>query len=255
MTGLKTGDAPESVGQPLFATTHWSVVLAAADCDHPEATAALERLCRTYWYPLYVYVRRRGYGPEDAQDMTQQFFALLLQKEYFRLADPARGRFRTFLLHALDNFVINEWKKAHRVKRGGGVALLALDLPGAENLYASEAGSTLSPESAYDKRWALTLLEHVMASLRLQYADAGKGPLFDALASQLWGNDGSAGQKSLRTLGAGLGMTEGATRVALHRLREKFRQLLKAEVGLTVARPEEIDQEVRYLLRVVSGSG
>ncbi len=116
----------------LFATTHWSVVLAAADQDTPESAAALERLCRTYWYPLYVYIRRRGYGPEDAQDLTQQFFALLLQKDYFRLADPHRGRFRTFLLHALEHFVINEWKKAHRLKRGGGAALLSLDLPAGE---------------------------------------------------------------------------------------------------------------------------
>ncbi len=239
----------------LFATTHWSVVLAATNEENPASAAALERLCRTYWYPLYVYVRRRGYGPEDAQDLTQQFFALLLHKDYFRLADPKRGRFRTFLLHALEHFVTNEWKRAHRQKRGGGAALLALDLPGAEQRYASECAASLNPELAYEKRWALTLLDEVLVSLRRQYGALGKGDLFDELASLLWGRDHHSGADSYAGVGARLGMSEGAVRVAMHRLRERYRQLVKAEVAETVAGPEEVDEEVRYLLRVVSGSG
>ncbi|HEY5911395.1 MAG TPA: sigma-70 family RNA polymerase sigma factor [Verrucomicrobiae bacterium] len=254
MMGREPTDAPSAVGQPLFATTHWSVVLAAANHETPEAAAALERLCGTYWYPLYVYVRRRGYGPEDAQDLTQQFFALLLQKDYFRLADPARGRFRTFLLHALEHFVINEWKRAHRLKRGGGAVCLPLDLPAGEQRYALESANSTTPEQAYEKRWALTLLDQVLASLRQQYTAAKKERLFDELARLLWGKDSNSRSDSYVAVGARLGMSENAVRVAMHRLRERYRQLLKAEVAQTVASPGEVDEEVRYLLRVVSGT-
>jgi RNA polymerase sigma factor (sigma-70 family) len=255
MKGRETSDAPDAVGQPLFATTHWSVVLAAANQETPEAAAALERLCRAYWYPLYVYVRRRGYGPEDAQDLTQQFFTMLLQKDYFRLADPARGRFRTFLLHALERFVINEWKKAHRLKRGGGAALLSLDLPEAEQRYSRESGTSVSPEVAFEKRWALTLLEEVLASLRQHYCRAGKELLFEELAGLLWGKDGPSGAEPYAKIGARLGMTDGAVRGAMHRLRERYRELLTQEVAQTVATPQEVEDELRYLLLVVSRKG
>ncbi len=255
MMGRGAMGTPGAVAQPLFATTHWSVVLAAANQDTPESAAALERLCQTYWYPLYVYVRRRGYGPEDAQDLTQQFFALLLQKDYFRLADPHRGRFRTFLLHALEHFVINEWKKAHRLKRGGGAALLSLDLPTGEQRYALESRNSTTPEQAYEKRWALILLDQVLAKLREQYTIANKERLFDELAGLLWGKDTSSGMDSYAVLGVRLGMSESAARVAMHRLRERYRQLLKAEVAQTVASPQEVDDELRHLLRVVGGNG
>ena len=173
--------AEDSYSEPqahggVFATTHWSVVLAAGEQQSPQAAEALEKLCRTYWYPLYVYVRRRGYSPQDAQDLTQQFFALFLEKEYFRRANPERGKFRTFLLHALQNFLANEWKRAQCLKRGGGAAFLSLDVAAAEQRYAIEPATAATPERAYEKRWAMTLLEQVLAGLQQEYARAGNGP-------------------------------------------------------------------------------
>ena len=160
-------------------------MLAAGDPTSPQASASLEELCRTYWYPLYVYVRRRGYGVEDAQDLTQTFFARVLEKKSFGLADPGRGRFRTFLLHALDHFLVNEWKRAHRFKRGGGTPNLSLDADEAEHRYAHEPSSAMTPERAFDRRWAMTLLEQVLASLRQEYAAAGNLRVFEELAELL----------------------------------------------------------------------
>ena len=179
--------AAQTAGQ--FTTTHWSVVLAAGDPRSPQAGEALETLCRAYWYPLYVYVRRRGYGVEDAQDLTQTFFARFVEKGSFELADPARGRFRTFLLHALEHFLINEWKRAHRLKRGGGKPSLSLDADDAEHRYASEPAARLTPERAYEKRWAMTLLEQVLAALRQEYT----GPATDA-CSRNWLSCSGAGR-------------------------------------------------------------
>jgi len=249
MMGKRPPETPGEVAQPLFATTHWSVVVAAANGETPEAAAALQRLCSTYWYSLYVYVRRRGYGPEDAQDLTQEFFALFLRKEYFRLADRARGRFRTFLLHALEHFLINEWKRAQCAKRGGGTTPFSLDAAAAEQRYASEPGTTLTPERAYEKRWATTLLDRVLASLKQEYADAGNRRVFAELADLLWGKDGSA---SFAEIGARLDLTEGAARGAMHRLRTRYRERLRHEVAQTVAEPGEVDEELRYLISVVS---
>jgi RNA polymerase sigma-70 factor (ECF subfamily) len=252
MVGQETTDAPIAAGQPLFATTHWSVVLTAANEETSQAAAALEQLCRTYWYPLYVFVRRRGNGPEDAQDLTQQFFALFLRKEYFRLADRAKGRFRTFLLHALEHFLINEWKRAHCAKRGGGVTPLPLNVDDAEQRYANEPATTLSPERAYEKQWAATLLAQVLAALRQEYAAAGNSRVFAQLADLLWGKDGS---DSFAEIGARLGLTEGAARGAMHRLRTRYRELLRREVAQTVNEPGEVDEELRYLISVVSEKG
>jgi RNA polymerase sigma factor (sigma-70 family) len=249
MMGQGTKEAPGAVGQPLFATTHWSVVLTAAKEDAPEAAAALERLCRTYWYPLYVFVRRRGHSPEDAQDLTQQFFALFLHKEYFRLADRARGRFRTFLLHALEHFLINEWKRAQRAKRGGGTTPISLDVQDAEHRYARELVTTLTPDRAYEKQWAATLLEQVLSALREEYAAAGSSRVFAELADLLWGKDGSV---SFAEIGNRLSMTEGAARGAMHRLRTRYREQLRREVAQTVSEPGEVDEELRYLITVVS---
>jgi len=242
-----SGDAPVRSGE--FTTTHWSVVLAAAQQESPQAAEALETLCRTYWYPLYVYVRRRGYEHEDAQDLTQQFFALFLQKEYVRLADRQRGRFRTFLLHALEHFLVNEWKRAQRVKRGGGTPCLSLDADEAENRYALETVTTLTPERVYEMRWARTLLEQVLAALQQEYTASGQGQVFEALAELLWGKDASV---SYAQIGEHLGMTEGAVGTAMHRLRQRFRDRLRAEVAHTVAEPGEVDEELHYLLTVVS---
>ncbi len=252
MMGRETMDAPDAVAQPLFATTHWSVVLAAGQGDTPQSAAALERLCSTYWYPLYVYVRRRGYAPEDAQDLTQEFFAHFLEKEYLRRANPARGRFRTFLLHSLEHFLVNEWKRGHRLKRGGGESPLPLDAEQSERRYANESAGPLTPERAYDKRWAMTLLAQVLASLEEEYAAAGSARVFQELAGLLWGKDAGV---SYAQIGERLGMNEGAVRGAMHRLRERFRARLRAEVAHTVADPGEVEDELRYLISVVSQSG
>lgn len=252
MMGRETAEAPSAARQPLFATTHWSVVLAAGNQESPEAAAALEKLCRTYWYPLYVFVRRRGHSPEDAQDLTQQFFALFLRKEYFRLADRAKGRFRTFLLNALEHFLINEWKRSQRAKRGGGITPLSLDVEQAEHRYANEPATTLTPERAYEQQWAATLLERVLSTLRQEYAVTGNSRLFMELAELLWGKNGST---TFSEIGARLGITEGAARGAMHRLRTRYREQLRCEVAQTVNEPGEVDEELRYLLAVVSEKG
>ena len=231
-----------------FATTHWSVVLAAGQSDSLHAAAALEQLCRTYWYPLYAYVRRRGYSPADAQDLTQEFFARLLERKSFSSADPARGRFRTFLLQALEHFLANEWKSAHRLKRGGAAPCLPLDAAEAAQRYANEPATTLTPERVYEKRWAMTLLEQVLAALEREYAEAGKSRVFEELAELLWGKDAST---SYALIGERLGMTEGTARGAMHRLRERYRERLRAEVAHTVAEPAEVEEELRYLITVV----
>jgi RNA polymerase sigma-70 factor (ECF subfamily) len=234
-----------------FATTHWSLVLRAAAVDSPAmAAAALETLCQTYWYPLYVYVRRRGHGPSDAQDLTQQFFARFLEQGSFARADPTRGRFRSFLLKSLQHFLLDDWKRAHRAKRGGGMAPLALDSGAAEHRFAAEAKDRISPELAYDERWALTLLDRVLKRLGEEYARAGKTGLFAALQEYLWGSEGAA---AYGQIAPELGMTEGALRVAVHRVRTRYRELLRAEVGHTVHDPTDIDEELHYLIRVVGG--
>jgi len=244
------GVEPSAKGSGLFTTTHWSVVLAAGQQDSPQASEALETLCRAYWYPLYLYVRRRGYGPEDAQDLTQDFFARFLEKGSFNLADPSRGRFRTFLLKSLQHFLADDWKRAHRAKRGGGTVELPLDGVVAEARYAAELTDTRSPERAYEQRWALTLLEQVLGRLREDYARVGKARLFEALQDFLWGPDGSV---SYAALAQDLATTEGALRVAVHRLREHYRDRLRAEVAQTVTNPGEVDAELRYLIGVISG--
>ena len=238
-----------NLGAATFATTHWSVVLAAGQSADAQASEALEQLCRTYWYPLYAYVRRRGHGPEDARDLTQEFFALLLRKEYFRLANRARGRFRTFLLHALEHFLVNEWKRAQCAKRGGGLTCLSLDVEGAEHRYTNEPAVTMTPERAYEKQWAATLLEHVLSTVKQEYADAGNSRVFAELGDLLWGKEHSV---SFGEIGARLGLTEGAARGAMHRLRTRYRERLRREVAQTVAEPGEVDEELRYLISVVS---
>src|SRR3989442_3158752 len=159
-----------SVPDLRFTTTHWSVVLMAGQADSPQANEALEKLCRIYWYPLYVYVRRQGNSPEDAQDLTQIFFSRLLEKNYFAKADRDRGEFRTFLLRSLKNFLVNEWKRAGRLKRGGDLTLLSFDANVAEERYAGEQIDESNPDAAYEQRWAVTLIEHGLATLRREYS-------------------------------------------------------------------------------------
>ena len=232
-----------------FTTTHWSVVLLAGQADSPQANEALEKLCRTYWYPLYVYVRRQGNGPEDAQDLTQIFFSRLLEKNCFAKADRDRGKFRTFLLGSLKNFLVNEWKRAGRLKRGGGVEFLSFDANLAEDRYATEPANDANPDAAYEQRWAVTVIEHVLATLRREYRAADKARLYEELKGSIWGDKSTA---PYAEIAGHLNLTEGTVKVAVHRLRRRFRELLRAEVAHTVARPEDVDDELRYLISVAS---
>jgi RNA polymerase sigma factor (sigma-70 family) len=239
-----------------FATTRWSIVLAAGgDRSAAAGTAArdaLAVLCETYWYPLYAYVRRCGHVPEEARDLTQSFFVRLLDKNTVAAADPSRGRFRSFLLTALKNFLASEWSRASAEKRGGGRPILRLsaDFDSAERQYAREPADTLTPERLYERRWALTLLDTVLAGLQEQYAAAGRAPLFDRLKPYLTG--GAQAPPHAQTA-ADLGLTEGAVQVAVHRIRRRYRDLLRAHIAATVESPEQVDEEIRDLFRAVRG--
>ena len=250
-------DAPASApssgpGAPQgpFVTTHWSVVLSAGRSDSTRAQAALASLCETYWYPLYAYVRRRGYGPEDAQDLTQEFFARLLRQHWLAQADRTRGRFRTFLLAALSHFLANEWDKARAQKRGGAVQIVPLQLDTAETRYGLEPADLLTPEQCYERRWALALLDRVLNRLRDENAAAEKAEAFDALKPCLLGDRQN---QPYAFLANKLGTTEGAVKAAVHRLRQRYRQLLRDEIAHTVATPAEVEEEMRYLISVLAG--
>ena len=230
-----------------FCTTHWSVVLTAGQTGLPQAGEALERLCRTYWYPLYVFVRRQGHSPEDAQDLTQDFFSRLLEKNYLEKADRNRGRFRTFLLGSLKNFIVNEWKRAGRLKRGGGLEFRSIDSSDAEGRYADDPATESNPDAAYEQRWAVTLIEHVLAILQKEFNAVGKTRLYEELKGFIWGDKSTA---SYAEIAGQLRLTEGAVKVAVHRLRQRFRELLRTEVAHTVAHPADIDGELRHLISV-----
>jgi RNA polymerase sigma factor (sigma-70 family) len=241
------GDAPLEGSQ--FNTTQWSMVLLAGQPQIAHAEAALENLCRTYWKPLYAYVRRQGHGPQDAQDLTQAFFARLLEMQYLSLASKERGRFRSFLLTSLKHFLINDWVRSQAQKRGGGHTVIPLDEASAEQCCSQHTSQTLAADSVYDQKWALTLLESAMDRLREEYAAAEKGTLFDQLKPMLLAG-GSA--ETYRTLASSLGMSEGAVKVALHRLRKRFGDMVRLEVARTVASPADIDDELRCLHAALS---
>ena len=232
-----------------FVTTHWSVVLSAGRSDTTRAQAALARLCQAYWYPLYAYVRRRGYAAHDAQDLTQEFFARLLEQNWLAQADWERGRFRTFLLAALSHFLANEWDKARALKRGGAVQIVPLQLDSAETRYGQEPADPLTPEQCFERRWALALLEEVLNRLREEHAAASTREMFDALKPCLVGDRQA---QPYAELAATLGMTEGAVKVAVHRLRQRYRQLLREEIANTVAMPEEVNEEMHHLFSVLA---
>ena len=222
----------ESPGAHFF-TTHWSVVLEAGETDSPQAAEALDWLCRTYWYPLYAYVRRQGHTIEDAQDLTQEFFARLLERKYLRLADRKRGRFRTFLLTSLKHFLINEWNKAHRAKRGGGRQLISMDAEKTETRFLAEPADNRTPDKAFERRWALIVLERVLDQLQVELAAAERGHVFEELKSFLTGEDN---ESSYADIGRRLNMTEGNLKVTVHRLRRRYRELLRKEISMTVDR-------------------
>jgi RNA polymerase sigma-70 factor (ECF subfamily) len=231
-----------------FATTHWSVVLASADAQSPQAKKALETLCRAYWYPLYAYVRRKGYQPDDARDLTQEFFARLLARNYLSVADRNRGKFRSFLLASLEHFLAREWTKGHAQKRGGGQAVLSLDGADAENRYLLEPSHELTPVKIFDRRWATTLLDQAMSQLRRECLDSGKGELFARVQSSLIGEKGDA---SYAEISRTLNKSEGAIKVAVHRLRQRYGELVRAGIAQTVTTPEEVDEELNYLFSVL----
>jgi len=245
-TGATAAESPGA----RFLTTHWSVVLAAGRSDSTRAQSALARLCQTYWFPLYAYVRRRGHSPHDAQDLTQAFFAQLLEHQSIACADPVRGRFRSFLLSLLDHFLAHEWQKARALKRGGGQQILSLDLAMAEQRYDLEPADTSSPDKLFDKHWARALLEEVLNQLEAEYQQAGKAELFAALKQTLTGTRES---QPYAVLAGRVGMTEAAVKVAVHRLRKRYRELLRAEIANSVADPEQAEDELRHLFAALAG--
>ena len=249
MHGSGNGSEPAARPQGVFATTHWSVVLAAGRSDSPQAAEALERLCRAYWYPLYAFVRRQGHNAQDAEDLTQAFFAHLLRKDFLSGVGREKGRFRSFLLACLKHFLADEWEKAHAAKRGGAAPERLLDLEQAEERYQLEAHVEANAETLYERRWALDLLDHVLDRLRHEAVASGKIAVFDQLQCCLLGERPT---ETYAQLGARLGMSETAVKVTVHRLRQRYRALLREEIAHTVTRPDEIDEEMRYLFEVVS---
>ena len=231
-----------------FATTRWSLVLAAGRDDAPEAAAALASLCQIYWFPLYAYVRRSGHPVDEARDLTQEFFARLLEKGYLRAADSERGRFRSFLLTAFKRFLSKERDRAGSLKRGGGRKLLSLDFELGESRFRLEPATDVTAEAVYERRWALAMLDEVMARLRDDFERAGKRDDFDRLKVFL---TGEAAAPSYRDVAAATGTTEGAVKVAVHRLRRRFREAVLAEIAQTVAAPEEVDEELRHLFEAI----
>ena len=233
-----------------FTPTRWSLIATLRSGEPARVDQALETLCRAYWYPLYAYVRRAGHSPEDAADLTQTFFAKLLEKRVLASADPMRGRLRTFLLTAMQHFLRDDWRKQRRLKRGGGAVPLSLDEPLAESLYASEPADPLTPEALYHRCWALTLLDRTVADLEADYLRQGKAALFEALKPALTDESDAPGAAEI---GLQLGMEPGAVRMAISRLRRRYRDRLLAEVATSLdAHTEaEVDEEIAALFRAL----
>jgi RNA polymerase sigma factor (sigma-70 family) len=231
-----------------FETTRWSLVLAAGGGDRAAAQAALASLCESYWYPLYAYVRRRGRSPDDARDLTQAFFASLLERRDFEHLDRDLGRFRAFLLASLKHFLANELARDHALKRGGGAVPISLTVDSAEERYEREPADATTPETLYERRWALTVIDRVLASVREEWRTQRREHEFDALRRCLLGAAPPGGYAA--TAGQ-LGMSEGAVKTAVHRLRRRFRSQLRTDIAETVSDASEIDEEIRYLIRAL----
>jgi DNA-directed RNA polymerase specialized sigma24 family protein len=234
--------------RPDFPRTRWSVVLTAAGESSPESEAALEALCRAYWYPLYAYARRCGKSPHDAEDLTQEFFRLLLEKGWLRDADREKGRLRTFLVTAMKRFMAKEWRRESAQKRGGAHAHEPLDTTFAESRYAAD-GAGLPSDAIFDRHWALTLLDITVNRLKGEFAAAGKEEEFDALKDCL---AAARGSMDYGAVAARLSTTEGAARVAAHRLRKRFREIYREEIAQTLSEEEDLDAEARHLAEVLA---
>jgi len=242
---MSAGDSTAPTGSGAwFLATHWSVVLSAQDGACPRSGDALESLCRTYWYPLYSYARRAGHSPPDAEDLTQGFFARLLEKDYLKAAARDKGRFRTFLLVALKRYLANEWDRQHAQKRGGFAAVVPIDQEVAESRFASEPAHTLPADLLFDRQWAMTVLERSMTQLEQEYVASGRAQLFDYLRHCL-AKDESA--LPYAEIAGRLKLTEAAVKMAVHRLRSRYREILQREIAQTVSTPEEIEEEIRHL--------
>jgi len=249
---MALGDTPP-IGLPnrarQFNTTHWSVILAARDGDSEQAALALEHLCCNYWYPLYSYLRRNSYSPHDAQDLTQSFLAHLIEKRDLASVSPERGKFRSFLLVALKHFVSDERKKANAQKRGGGERAISIDAQFAESRYQIEIADPATPELSFERQWAFILLDRVFESLRADYAERGKSEIFSALQPALGGN---GELQPYAKIGEKLSLTEASVKIAVHRLRKEFGQRLRAAIAETVSTEDEIDSEIRQLIRITT---
>ena len=232
-----------------FQTTRWSVVLAAGRGGSKRSAEALASLCEAYWYPVYAFIRRQGYGADEAKDLTQGFFARVLEKNYFHDADPARGRFRAFLSAAIRHFLSNERDRARALKRGGSQPPISLEIETAEGHYQLEAHDELTPEKLFDHQWAMVLLDRVLARVGETHTAAGKTKVFDHLKGFLTGDSEGV---AYGAVGRTLGMSEGAVKVAVHRLRRQFRDVLIEEIAGTVSDPADIDAEIQHLLKAVS---
>ena len=227
-----------------FVTTHWSVVLSARDQNSAKSSEALEALCRTYWFPLYAFVRRQGRSPHDAQDLTQEFFARLLAKDYLKSAAQEKGRFRSFLLVALKRFLANEWDRQHAQKRGGAAHVVPIDPELAESRFVAGPAHELQPDRLFDRQWALTLLERTMARLHEEYVATGRAKLFELLRSCI-AKDESA--LPYAEIAMRLNLTEPAVKMAVQRLRARYREILRTEIADTVSGPDEVEEEIRHL--------
>lgn len=234
--------APSNDMPKVFPNTRWSIVLAAAQPDSPDSVEALETICRAYWHPLYLYVRRCGHKPLDAQDLTQEFFRRLLEKGWLADADRSKGRLRTFLVLALKHFMANEWRRASARKRGGSLASVPLDT--AFDEFHELADVTLSPDEIFDRQWALTLLDLTIKKLQAEFAAAGKADDFERLKSCLMSEHGAIDYSAIAQE---LGVNPGAARVAVHRLRKRFRRLYREEISQTLAPGADLDEELRHL--------
>jgi RNA polymerase sigma-70 factor (ECF subfamily) len=243
------GKGPDTGGSGRFATTDWQLIAAVRGADPPQAQQALAVLCAAYWYPLYAYLRRRGHSADQAQDLTQGFFASLLGRDFLTGIAPEKGKFRSFLLSSLQNYLSHERGRAQARKRGGGHVIFSIDLPQAEGRYAAEPAHTLTAERLFERRWALTLLERVLDGLGAEMVNSGQGLLFDRLGPALLAGGDAA---PYAAIAAELGMTEGAVKVAAHRLRRRYRDRIRAEVARTVDRAEEVDDEIRDLFAALA---
>ena len=234
----------------VFATTHWSVVLAAGEKNTPQSLAALEQLCRTYWYPLYAYIRRRGSGHEDAQDLTQGFLLQLLEHDAFKRVEHSRGRFRSFLLASLNYYLADQRDHAGAIKRGAGQVPFSLDAPAAAERYQLEPPDNDSPDRLFERRWALALLDQVLQRLGQEFQEAGKAALFQRLQDFL-----VTGQAEGRypDAAADLGMSVDAVKKAAQRLRQRYYELFREEIAHTVGHPGEVEDELRYLCKIIAG--